>query len=114
MKQKELVYPLEGKDFKLKFSMRVPLLFEQAARKSYFEAFGAGKTPSLTDILTLMWACFKNGGAALSLDEMADKLDNRSLQDLSAKVMQLVADNSSATPAEEEKNGLPLEGRPQA
>lgn len=114
MHSKELHYKLGEKDYKLKFSMRVPLFFEQATRKNYFEVFGAGKPPCLTDILTLVWSCFKNGGANLSLDELADRLDNRSLQDLSVQVMQLVADNSSAPSSGDEDASAPLEDRPQA
>lgn len=113
MNKKELIYRLDATDYKLKFSMRVPLLFEQAARKNYFEVFAAGKTPALTDILTLVWACFKNGGSSLGLDELADKLDNRTLQDLTSKVMQLVTDNSSAA-AQGEEAASPLAQSPRA
>lgn len=95
MTQKELVYRLGDKDYQLKFSMRVPLFFEQATRKNYFEVFGTGKTPSLTDILTLVWSCFKNGGGKMTLDELADQLDNERLKDLSGQVMQLIAHGTS-------------------
>ena len=71
MSKKETTFTLNGKEYTLKFSMRVPLYWEQATKRNYFEAFGPGSKPSLTDILTLVWAAFKNGGCTLSLEELA-------------------------------------------
>ncbi len=95
MSQKETSFQLGGKEYTLKFTMRVPLFWEQATGKNYFASFGAGSKPSLTDILTLVWAAFKNGGSKLTLDELADKLTDKDLQELSVKVMQLASNNSS-------------------
>ena len=75
--------------------MRVPLFWEQATWKNYFASFGSGSKPSLTDILTLAWAALKNGGSKLTLAELADKLTDKDLQELSVKVMQLASNNSS-------------------
>ncbi len=111
MAQKETSFTLAGQTYKLKFSMRVPLYWEQASRKNYFEAFGPQAKPSLTDILTLVWAAFKNGGCKLTLDELADKLSDRDLQELSASVMKLAADNSAPAP---EGDNAPLAAPPQA
>lgn len=111
MAQKETKFTLGGKEYTLKFSMRVPLYWEKATQKNYFQAFGAGKNPSLTDILTLVWATLKNGGCSLSLEDMADQLSDKDLQSLSNKVMDLVAKNSSQ--AEEGEKTVPLDEMPQ-
>ncbi|MBQ3667548.1 MAG: hypothetical protein II913_05795 [Elusimicrobiaceae bacterium] len=112
MAQKTVVCKLDGKEYTLKFSMRVPLLWEQSTGKNYFEAFGVGAKPSLVDILTLVWAAFRNGGCTLTLDELADKLNDKDLNDLSSKIMKLAEDNS--TKEQGEKGGSsPLEQKPQ-
>ena len=97
MSKKETTFTLNGKEYTLKFSMRVPLYWEQAT--------------SLTDILTLVWAAFKNGGCTLSLEELAEQLSDKDLQVLSTKVMGLVADNS--TPAKTGDEEPPLAVAPQ-
>ena len=110
MAGKETAFELGGKTYTLKFTMRVPLYWEQSTGRNYFAAFGPGAKPSLTDILTLVWAVFKNGGCKMGLEELADKLSDKDLQALSACVMKLAGDNSSAPEGESD----PLAGKPRS
>lgn len=111
MVQKETKFKLGDREYTLKFSMRVPLYWEQASKKNYFVVFGPGSKPTLTDILTLVWAAFKNGGCTLSLEELTEQLSDKDLQALSGKVMGLAAENSTA--AEPGERETPLAGKPQ-
>ena len=105
MAGKETVFKLGGKEYTLKFTMRVPLYWEGATGKNYFAK------PSLTDILTLVWAVFKNGGCKLTLEELADKLTDGDLKELSGTVLKLAENNTSAADGGTQ---APLDSRPRS